>query len=201
MFESNVENMCSSLRSKSLFNPEKVQGSTMQTPIKSGDFPSLPLMLHRSQPGSIHSHTQLPRDAPHRSTHQTLTPSSPIWLRLRRSNVRVLLTHNASAKAWKRWKAERQANDPWQKHKPKIPSKAFRQYYQSGQSDKAAHRFGKHCEKTTIADSKTRSKMRTPFVGPWEKKLADPQKRFRIAFCVWARSNSKLRGLYILYVI
>ena len=71
--------------SKSLLNPEKVQGSTMQTPIKSGDFPSLPVMLHsfhRSQPGSIHFQTQLPRDAPHRSTHQTLTPSSPIWLRI-----------------------------------------------------------------------------------------------------------------------
>ena len=46
-----------------------------------------------------------------------------------------------SAKTWKRWLAERQANDSWQKHKPKLPSKAFRQYYQSGQSDKAAHRF------------------------------------------------------------
>ena len=46
--------MCSSLRSKSLFNPEKVQGSTIKPLIKSGDFPSLPLMLHRSQPGSIH---------------------------------------------------------------------------------------------------------------------------------------------------
>ena len=42
MFESNVETMCSSLRSKSLFNPEKVQGSTMQSlwsnPVTSHDF-------------------------------------------------------------------------------------------------------------------------------------------------------------------
>ena len=106
--------MCSSLGSKSLFNPEKVQGSTMQTPIKSGDFPSLPLMLHRSRPGSIHSHTQLPRDAAHRSTHQTFIPLSPIWFRARLSLVMVLLMLKASAKAWKRWKkAERQEDDSW----------------------------------------------------------------------------------------
>ena len=39
---------------------------------------------------------------------------------------------------------------PVARHNPKIPLKAFRQYYQSGQSDKAAHAFCKHCEKKTL---------------------------------------------------
>ena len=106
--------------SKSLLNPEKVQGSTIKPLIKSADFPRLQLMLHRSQPGSIHSHTQLPRDAPHRSTHQTFIPLSPISLPLRRSSVMVLLMLKASAKAWKRWKAERQSDDPWQNRNQRL---------------------------------------------------------------------------------
>ena len=60
MFRNNVFITCCKL-SKSLLNPEKVQGSATKPLIKSGDFPSLPLMLHRSQPGSIHSHTTSPR--------------------------------------------------------------------------------------------------------------------------------------------
>ena len=72
------------------------------------------------------SHTQLPRDAPHRSTHQTLTPSSPIWLLWRLSSMMVLLMLKAWAKTWKRWKAERQADDPWQnKHQRLLFQKAF----------------------------------------------------------------------------
>ena len=106
-----------------------------------------------------------PPNSPRRG-HQALTPSSPIRLLRRSRNSMVWLTRKASAKTWKRWQAERQANDSWQRHNPKIPSKAFRQYYQSGQSDKAAHRFCKHCEKKPFADSKTRSRMCTPFVGP-----------------------------------
>ena len=54
-----------------------------------------------------------PPKSPH-CGHQALTPSSPIGLRKRSRYVRVLLTRNASAKTWKRWQAERQANDSWQ---------------------------------------------------------------------------------------
>ena len=77
-------------------------------------------MLHRSQPGSVHSHTQLPRDAPHRSTLETFIPLSPIGLFPRKRYVRVLLTRNASAKTWKRWQAERQADDPWQNRNQRL---------------------------------------------------------------------------------
>ena len=50
-------------------------------------------------------------------------------------------------------------------------------YHQGGQSDKAVDAFRKHCEKKNVVDSRTRSRMCTPFVGPWEKKLADPPKK------------------------
>ena len=115
MFKNNVETMCSSLRSKSLFNPEKVQGSTMQTPIKIRWLPitSISARIHPLL-------TQLTRDAPHRSTHQTFMPLSPIWLRLRWRCLIVLLMRKASAKAWKRWKAERQSDDSWQNRNQRL---------------------------------------------------------------------------------
>ena len=90
--------MCSSKLSKSLLNPEKVQGSTILKPlIKSGH--RLPI-TSIDAPGSIHSHTTSPR----RSTHQTFIASSPIWLLPSKRCMMVLLTHRASAKTWKRCK-------------------------------------------------------------------------------------------------
>ena len=101
----------------------EAQQQSLQPPIKSGGFPSLPSMLHRSQPGSIHSHTQLPRDAPRRSTHQTFIPLSPIWLFSRSSVAMVLLMLKASAKTWKRWKASKWLmDDSWQNSKSQTSS-------------------------------------------------------------------------------
>ena len=78
-------------------------------PITSIDAPQISARIHPLL-------TQLPRDAPHRSTHQTLTPASPIWLSARWRCVMVLLMRNVSANAWKRWKAERQSDDSWMTH-------------------------------------------------------------------------------------
>ena len=103
MFKNNIEIMCSSKLSKSLLNPEKVQGSTIKPSIKSGVFPSLPLDSTYLSPDPS-TLTQLPGDARHRSTHQTFIPASPIWLWLGSIYLMVLLTRNASAKAWKRCK-------------------------------------------------------------------------------------------------
>ena len=117
--------------------------------------------------------------------HQALTPSSPIRLSRNSRNSMVWLMRRTSAKTWKRWQAERQTNDSWQKNiKPKIPSKAFRQYYQSGQSDKAAHAFCKHCEKKDIVDFKNGIQNVHPICGAMRKKFADSKERFRIPFCV-----------------
>ena len=119
MFRNNVFITCCKL-SKSLLNPEKVQGSTMQTPIKirwlpitSIDAPQISARIHPLL-------TQLPRDAPHRSIHQTFIPLSPIWLRLRRRTSMDWLMGKAPAKAWKRWKAERQADDSWQNRNQRL---------------------------------------------------------------------------------
>ena len=75
-------------------------------PITSIDAPQISARIHPLL-------TQLPRDAPHRSIHQTFIPLSPILLLSRRIIAMVLLMLKASAKAWKRWKAERQEDNSW----------------------------------------------------------------------------------------
>ena len=75
-------------------------------PITSIDAPQISARIHPL------SHN-LPRDAPHRSTHQTLIPLSPISLSSRTRRWMLWLMHRASAKAWKRWQAERQSDDSW----------------------------------------------------------------------------------------
>ena len=123
MFKNNVEIMCPSKLSKSLSNPKKVQGPTIKTfdqirrlPMTSNDAPQISARIRPLL-------TQLPWDAPHRSTHQTFIPLSPILLWLSQRSVMVWLMLKASAKTWKTGKAERQANDSWQnsiKQEPKI---------------------------------------------------------------------------------
>ena len=83
-------------------------------PITSIDAPQISARIHPLL-------TQLPRDAPHRSTHQTFIPLSPIWLHSRLSFMMVLLMRKASAKAWKRWKASRWLmDDSWQNRTQRL---------------------------------------------------------------------------------
>ena len=132
---------------KDLKRIEKVKGSTIKPSIKSGDFPWLPLMKSNTQPES--TLTQLPGDTPHRSTHQTLIPSSPIWLPSKSITRMVRLMRKASAKAWKRckWSVKQMTRG---KTETKNLPKGIQEYDQSGQSDKAAHAFCKHCEKKRL---------------------------------------------------
>ena len=125
--------------------------------------------------------------------HLALSPLSPIGLYLSTSCPRVLLTRRASAKAWERCKqsVRRMTRGKAEQKISYGPIEGILVYHQGGQSDKAVDAFRKHCARKKVVDSKTRSRMCTTFVGPWEKKLADPTKKISDPICVWARSNSK----------
>ena len=90
----------------SRFNHAKPPIKIRWLPITSIDAPQISARIHPLL-------TQLPRDAPHRSTHPTFIPLSPILLSSRSSFVMVLLMRKASARTWKRWKAERQSDGSW----------------------------------------------------------------------------------------
>ena len=124
-------------------------------------------------------------DGPPKSSccgHQALTPSLPIGLPSRLSPVRVLLTRNASAKAWKRWQAERQANDSWQDITQRSP------WRHSGNTIRVVNLTKLLTDSANIARKKTlQTPKRDPECAPHlkgheKKSWRTPKKDFRSHF-------------------
>ena len=133
-------------------------------------------MKSNTQPES--TLTQLPGDT-HCSTHQTLTPTSPIWLRSKSSDLMVWLMHNVSAKTWKRCKRSVKQMTRGKTESKNLPKgiQVIRSEWSIWQS--CSRILQALREKTPrFVDSKTKSKMWTPSGGQWgkNKKLAAPKK-------------------------